>query len=165
MHNGKHPNIKAFIEVNHHLMTIKEMAEETGYTHAQVWKMCKDLNLKPISDSDRKKEFIQSHAHLSAKEIAYLLKCHVTYVHDLAVQMGVELKSIWGAANIESDRFIDNINEQDKEDLYRITGHEMFKKNKIPKRKHHSAIYNQTGSKLLDEVRGITTTERNDKLI
>jgi hypothetical protein len=48
--------IKEFIEINHHLMTVSEMAGELGVLPKRVDHLCRSNNWTPVSQHERNKE-------------------------------------------------------------------------------------------------------------
>jgi hypothetical protein len=48
--------IKEFIEINHHLMTVSELAEELGVLPKSVDHVCRSNNWIPVSQHERNRE-------------------------------------------------------------------------------------------------------------
>lgn len=67
-----------FIEINHHFMTVSEMAEETGCNSPLVKRICDDHGWKPMTISERMKEFILANQHLSLDDQAEKANLSVT---------------------------------------------------------------------------------------
>lgn len=109
-----------YIEINHHFMTLQEMADETKAPYPTIYSICQRKGFKPMTLAER--------AEMKTKE-----------------------KQIKPVLSAGAKQFIAD-----------------FVKSIEPRKKIErklKATYNQSGSDLLDEIRGIKTTDRNDKLL
>lgn len=59
-----------FIEINHHFMTVSEMAEETKHNSPLIKRICDDNGWQPMTIQQRMKEFIEANRHLSLEDQA-----------------------------------------------------------------------------------------------
>lgn len=158
--------VKEFVRINHHLMTIKEMAEEAGRTVNTIGKICKDLGVVAISETDRKKDTIRANQDLTAEQIAALINTLPHYVKTLSEQMGIfihteESKRLEEKKKLEQQAAEPPIllwSTEALEYINEVTGYTPPQKKKEIKRA--PGVYNQTGSQFTDELRGIKTTER-----
>lgn len=80
-----------YICINHHLMTVKEMAEETGATENWIRKLCSKNSWAPLAPVDRLKDYIKAHPGAIAEDIAERFDTTVNYVRELASREHVEL--------------------------------------------------------------------------
>lgn len=130
--------IKDFILINHPYMTKAEMAEELKSTSTTIGYHCKLMNIIPITLRERACECIEKFKHLTKEELAIKLGMTSYQVHDYAKDMGIELAT-----------------NKKQEIKARIT-----ENGTLPSHQRAAAIYNQSGSQLTDELKGIKTTTR-----
>lgn len=159
--------VKEFVRINHHLMTVKEMAEEVGRTSNTIGLICKDLGVVAISELDRKKEAIIANQHLTCEEIAQLINSDHWYIRKLANEMNIfihteESKRLEEKAKQEQIIAITPIEKWPEEHLQyvnELTGYTPPHKRKVPIKRVNEP-YTQTGTQFTDELRGIKTTDR-----
>lgn len=148
--------LKEYIEINHHFMTMQEMCDETGETHARISYICKKNAYKAITIGERILEFLTKNTHLSIDQQATKLGLTKQallehyYKNKLPVPEAPEPVQPKPKMSHAVQEFInDTIGT--------------LKRTSIDRKGF--TVYNQTGSDLLDEYRGIKTTDRNDKLL
>ena len=143
----------AFIEVNHHLMTMSEMVEETGANVPLIKRICESNGWHPITIAERMKDFIESNKHLSLDEQADKAGLSVT-----GLKHHYELNNI--PLPKKKSKYDCHVVEEKEEQKI-----EKKLKDKIPINRKAFTYYNQSGSDYLDSLNGIKTTDRNDRLL
>lgn len=173
-----------FIKINHHLMTAMEMSEEIDLTLNSVYAYCREFNWNPITEADRRKEFILSNTHqvdekiISNFTIEELMKKFC--VTDVSVrrdakELNIKVLTDGQKAIINREKeilpMIENLKnsplrllpkdwpQEIKDYIYETTGVNI---DEHPIREPIREAYTQTGSAILDELRGIQTTGRVD---
>lgn len=158
--------VKEFVLINHHLMTSKELAEELDQSVNNIGIICRKLGVKPVTELERKQDYIKVNSHLTAEEIGNHLGSSPYYVKDVAKQMGIELKTEEDKRLEEKKESLKDIKQDAPISLWpgealeyvnEVTGYKPPGQKKI---KRIREAYTQTGSQIIDELRGITTTER-----
>lgn len=84
-------NLTTYIEINHHLMTVKEMSEESGAKDDRIRKICKRNSWTPISEADRIRDLITASQGGIIEDISEKAGCTPANVYKLAKEMGIEL--------------------------------------------------------------------------
>lgn len=124
------------------------------------------MGIIAISEADRRKDYIKAYAHLTANEIGEKLGSSAYYVKEVAKQIGINLKTEEDKRLEEKKIALENISDEAPISLWpgeaieyvnEVTGYKPPGQEPI---KRVSEPYTQTGSKILDELRGIKTTER-----
>ena len=142
----------AFVEVNHHLMTLSEMAEETGNNIPLIKRICDNNGWQPMTIPERMKEFIESNKHLSLEEQAEKVGLGITGLKHHYKALGIPLP--------EKKKQPQDIIIEPQEDKRKVKI--KFKEN-IDRRSF--TYYNQSGTDFLDSFNGIKITDRNDRLL
>lgn len=146
-----------YIEINHHLMTVKEMVEETGMSNAGIRAVLNKKGWTAISVSDRTRDYIKAHPGAILEDIADRFGCTLQNIYKLARELGVDLVTRKQAENRQQPvkpkyslmhrAFNDSDREGVKEDLAIL-----LRETEKPKR--FKDTYNQSGSPygIADEV-------------
>lgn len=93
-------NLTDYICINHHLMTVKEMCEESGAKDYEVRKICAKNNWTPLSPVDRLRDYIKAHPGSIIEDIAEKFDTDAPYVRQRAREVGVELITRFQARKI-----------------------------------------------------------------
>lgn len=93
-------NLTDYIEINHHLMTVKEMCEETGAKDHEIRGICKKNGWIPLAPVDRLKDYIKGHPGAIIEDIAEKFDTDAPYVRQRAREAGVELITRFQARKI-----------------------------------------------------------------
>lgn len=170
--------MQEFILINHYFMTYSEMAEELNTTPANVGRWCKELGVQPITKRERATEFIIKHQYLTAEQIAekmnMSLESVTTYIKELELPIltnkqksiadrsanSLIRKTVTKPRSVTKEEFIKlaDLPQEYKDYIRETTGINITGNNEPIKRV--AGVYNQTGSPLTDELRGIITTKR-----
>lgn len=141
-----------FIEINHHFMTLSEISEETGSNIPLIKRICDKNGWHPITIPERMRLFIESNKHLS--------------LEDQAEKAGLSV------GGLKHHYELNNIPLPEKKKKRDCLVIEEECKNKQVKLKNRKVVnrseftyYNQSGTDMLDELNGIRTTNRNDRLL
>lgn len=137
---------KQFIEINRHLMTTREMADELGVTVPVVNGILVKNKWRARSEADRAREFILKNTDKSQEWIAYKLGYTIENIKSLCKGLGIKLKT----------------EEQIKTEQH----DELLKETTVKKVNRVKEAYTQSGSPfgLADKLRGVVTTEKKEKL-
>lgn len=153
-------NLTTYIEINHHLMTVKEMSEETGRVEDNIRHIMRKNGWEPLGTLDRVKDYIKAHSGAILEEIAEHLNIQVNYTRTIAKEMGIELTTRFQAEG-------KNEKPEKKRDTKYSLMHRAFndtepmsperKQRALQKVKHVKEAYNQSGSPfgLADKVKDI----------
>lgn len=152
-------NLTDYICINHHLMTVKEMCEETGAQDYEVRKICAKNNWTPLAPVDRLKDYIKAHPGAIIEDIAEKFDTDAPYVRQRAREVGIEL-----ITRFQARKIADPPKPKKKTEIRYSLMHRAFngtepipaeKKEKITKKnKRIKDRYNQSGSPygLADQV-------------
>lgn len=149
--------LKEYIAINHHFMTMQEMADETKESYGSIAYICKKHGYHPITIGERVRDFIIKNKNLSLQEQADKLGITLLALNEHYSKTGTPLPEITPVKEEKSKLSI-SAQEFIKETIKSIK-----KRNDINRKQF--TVYNQSGSDILDEHRGIKTTERNHKLL
>lgn len=153
-------NLTDYIEINHHLMTVKEMSEETGRAPDTIRGIMRQNGWEVYSPVDRTREYIQAHPGAILEDIAEHLDIQVNYTRTIAKEMGIELTTRFQVEGKKEKP------EKKQETRYSLM-HRAFndtepvsperKRKVLQKAKHVKEAYNQSGSPfgLADKVKDI----------
>ncbi len=83
--------IKEFILINRHLMTVQEMADELGIPHQNVQSFLTHRKLTALKITDRHKDFILNNKDMTIEEVAEVLNMGYDNVRKLNIQLGEPL--------------------------------------------------------------------------
>lgn len=140
----------AFIIANHQILTMADLAFETDKPIHFIQHTCERLGIMPIKRGKQIENFIRDNKHWTAGKLAKALDINVNVVKNYAIQFGIKLaleakplreKKKWSKAAIA---YVE-------ENFGRITPSTI---------QRPDAVYNQTGTELLDEQWGRKTTKR-----
>lgn len=84
-------NLTDYICINHHLMTVMEMEQETGAKADTIRHIMKKNGWEPLGTLDRVRDYIKAHPGLILEDIADHLGIQVNYTRTIAKEMGIEL--------------------------------------------------------------------------
>lgn len=159
-------DLEKYIEINHHLMTVKEMCEESGAKDHEIRGICKKNGWVPLAPVDRLKDYIKAHPGAIIEDIAEKFDTDAPYVRQRAREVGVELITRFQARKIaEPPKKVQSVkyslmhrafNEAEAEDIKEamdiITGDPGK-----PKAKRVKDKYNQSGSPfgLADQIKNL----------
>lgn len=153
-----------YIQINHWFMTLSEMASELNIPHSTLKYECDKLGVTPITGGERAQEFIKAHSHLTLEEVAERLNVHPSTLYPHMRSTGITLETKFqrerrlAELKPKNKPAKTNIWSEDEVDyITSLSGYGNPNKQKI---KRVPGVYNQTGSKFTDELRGIKTTDR-----
>lgn len=147
--------LKSYIEINHHFMTIQEMADEAKEDYHVIVYICRKNNFKPITVGERIREVIKSRTDLTieqqAEKLGMPIQNLLEHYYKSRTPLPKEKKKIKTKLSKGAQQYMNDIIKscQPRKEVNRKA----------------FTVYNQSGSNLLDEFRDIKTTDRNNKLL
>lgn len=85
-------DLNKYIEINHHLMTVKELAEEAAVSEWKIRQIMDANGWKPMIEGDRNKEYMRSHTHLYVEDFMVKFNINRPSVLRLARELGLHIK-------------------------------------------------------------------------
>lgn len=150
--------IDSFILANHEHLTVADLAHELDVTIQTVAQRANKLGVVPIKRRQQIYNYIRDNPHYTGAKLSQKLGIRISELIKYAKEIG---------ATIPEEK------EPEPKSPYSFAFREFLIENKYtlitgenkPPNKGFKDKYNQTGSKLLDEVWGIETTKRDTTLL
>lgn len=138
-------------------LTLSEIALELKLSVSTVFNFFKRHNVKCITDRDRIAQKIiamnEAHELINITDLSLHFNCSEYLIEKILLEHGIKENSIYVPPNkkkkIEEEEFLEELIKTHDSDIQAIKN-----------RRAAYAVYNQTGSDAVDELRKIKTTKR-----
>lgn len=161
------PRQKEFVDINHHFMTIVEMADDLKIDHSNIRYYCNIMGYTPITKLQQQEAIIKRYRETkTAHQIAEILNISPQGLYEILKKLNLTI--LTRGEQLKRNNVQENKQSFLLEAKKKAFIQEFFDEygiNNTGNIKRVKDVYNQTGSVFLDELRGITTTVRNKKLL